>query len=481
MLDNIDKLFKKVLVNFDGKNNAKQFVNNAYLLAKNLHGEQQRKDGTLYLSHPVEVALILVDLGFDEDVVSAALLHDVVEDCGCDLNRIRKEFNNAVAEMVDCVSAIDKEKYVFDHDDLYEIESFEKASIEEQSFKKLISIGKKNPSGFCIKFADRLHNLRTIDCFEYSKQLEKVKETEKWIIPIAKVLNTEYFYRSLENECFKIKNKFKGKEFLEQYSNYHKVNAQNIDNLQIKLQEIFSNTCIKNIKIKNVREYKVFDDICNLIKNTNISKVSQGQILKVTNYNIYLLYKNKKFNEIIGEVLTTLKNNLKDIHILDAKIGTFTKKPYFQLEDRCKNKYNLYVMSTSEYQLQRNGTLDKQALDFIDEENADILDVELIKVKTRSGEVKYIQKGSTVLDFAFKIHREIGFGFKYAIINNSKTKSPPYTKLYEGDQVEVIVDKNSSGEIINLAEMKWLAYVNTDFAKKALIRYLESKYVKKYN
>ena len=54
-----------------------------------------------------------------------------------------------------------------------------------------------------IKFADRLHNLSTIESFEYSKQLEKVKETEKWIIPIAKILNAEYFYRAIKNECFK--------------------------------------------------------------------------------------------------------------------------------------------------------------------------------------------------------------------------------------------------------------------------------------
>ena len=81
------------------------------------------------------------------------------------------------------------------------------------------------------------------------------------------------------------------------------------------------------------------------------------------------------------------------------------------------------------------------------------------------------------MDFAFKIHKDIGFGFKYAIINNSKTKSPPYTKLYEGDKVEIIVDKNSKGEIKNNAELRWLAYVNTDFAKKNLIKEF-SKYIK---
>ena len=131
-------------------------------------------------------------------------------------------------------------------------------------------------------------------------------------------------------------------------------------------------------------------------------------------------------------------------------------------------------MSMTDYQLLRNGTLDGQDNELLDEDNIDSLDVELIKVATRSGETKFIPKGSTVLDFAFKIHKDIGFGFKYAIVNNSKTKSPPYTKLYEGDKVEIVVDKSSNGNIKNNAELRWLAYVNTDFAKKNLIKRFEN-------
>ena len=115
MFKEIDEIFNKILCSFEGKPDSIQLITKAYNFAKNLHGEQKRKDGTLYLSHPVEVALILADLGFDEDVVSAALLHDIVEDCNCDLQTIKTEFNNDVAEMVDCVSAIDKEKFVFNY------------------------------------------------------------------------------------------------------------------------------------------------------------------------------------------------------------------------------------------------------------------------------------------------------------------------------------------------------------------------------
>lgn len=475
MLVEIDERFKNIKSIFEVNNASTDLICKAYDLAKFLHKDQRRKDGKFYISHPVEVALILARLNFDENVICAALLHDVVEDCGYTLEQIKKEFNSVVAEMVDCVSAIDEAKFVFDENDIFEDRNFEKASIEEQSFKKLIAIGKKNPLGFCIKFADRLHNLRTIDCFPFSKQLEKVKETERWIIPIAKVLNAEYFYRAIINECFKIKHLIDGKTYFEHYNSYHSSNAKNIEELETKLNRIFANEPVSAIKIKNIREYKVYEHLEEIFKNLNIGKVSQGQILKVANYDIYLLYENKEHGDVVGNIINILNKRLKDVRIIDARIGSFTQHPYYQLEDKFKNKYNLYIESVAEYVKHRNGTLDGQNTDLLDDDNIDNLAVDLIKVKTRSDEVKFISKDSTVLDFAFKIHKDIGFGFKYAIVNNSKTKSPPYTKIYEGDRVEIVVEKDDNGEIINNAQLKWFAYVNTDFAKKVLIKYFEKQ------
>ena len=438
-----------------------------------MHKNQKRKDGTPYISHPVEVALILAKLDFDQNVIAGALLHDTIEDCGYTRKEMIADFNETVFKLVDCVSAIDKTKYVFDKENLYEDPEFVKSSAEEQTFKKLITLGKENPCGFAIKFADRLHNLRTIAIFEYSKQLEKVRETEKWVLPIAKALKSEYFYRAIKNECFKIENQQIIKPFLEHYTIYHNSNQKNIEDLNYKFKVIFANSSIKTIKIKNVREYKVFEDLTRLYKKVDLSKISQGQILKVANYNIFMLYQGVSHKKAITEVinLLQLKTNLK---IIDTKIGGFTGKMYMVVEDEFKNKYNIYVLTENEHTIVKVGTADGRNLDRIDEENINELDVDLIKVKTRSSEVKYIAKGSTVLDFAFKIHRDIGFSFKYAIVNDSKTKLPPYTKLNEGDKVEIITEKDENGNAKNNAQLKWLAYVNTELAKRVLIKYFES-------
>lgn len=473
MID-IDKRYLEIRKFFLDDENSLRLLDKVYNTAKELHSGQFRKDGTPYISHPVEVAYILASLEFNVDVVCGALLHDVVEDCGYSIQQIKDNFNKNIAEMVDAVSAIDKTKYIFDEDEIYEDANFVKSSIEEQTFKKLIAIGKKNPMGFAIKFADRLHNLRTIDCFDYNKQLEKVRESEKWIIPIAEKLNSELFFRQIRNECFKIINKDNAKGFLENYKVYHLYNEKNIELLKNNLNEAFASTCIKEIKIHNIREYKVFSDLQEIFPKDDVGKVSQGQILKVANYNIYCLYHKENFKNALNVVFFIINKKLYDkIKIIDVKIGSFTHKVYFQLEDNFRNKYNLYIMSKIDYRTQKIGKLESQAKDFIDDEDINNLATKYINVKTRSGEVFFIPENSTVLDFAFKLHQEFGFGFKYAIVNDTKTKQPPYTKLNDGDKVEIFVERDFDGNIKNVAQIKWFAYVNTELAKKKLIKFFE--------
>ena len=284
MFEEIDKRFDYLLSLQTKKNADTEIITRAYNKAKELHFYQKRKDGTPYLMHPVEVAIILAELGFDEDTICGALLHDTIEDCGYTIEEMIIDFNKNIAEMVDSVSAIDKTKYIYDHSEIYEDPNFVKSSAEEQTFKKLISLGKKNPLGFCIKFADRLYNLRTIDSFAYPKQLEKVRETEKWVLPIAKALKAEYFYIQIKNECFKIVHRQDGLNYLEQYQTYHTSNAKHIADVTFTLKELFSEDNIKDILIDTLSERKVFDELTILNKNIKIKDISQRQLMKVPNY-----------------------------------------------------------------------------------------------------------------------------------------------------------------------------------------------------
>lgn len=476
-------MFKEIDARFDyllsllAKNNLNdELVIKAYNKAKELHYYQKRKDGSPYLMHPLEVAIILAELDFDEDAICGALLHDTVEDCDYTIEQMTLDFNKNIAQMVDCVSAIDKTKYIYDHTEIFEDPNFIKSSAEEQTFKKLITIGKQNPLGFCIKFADRLHNLRSISPFKYAKQLEKVKETEKWVLPIAKALKAEYFYIQIKNECFKIVHQKDGIDYLEQYSTYHSSNEKHIENVKHMLKELFSEDNIKDVIFDTLSERKVFDQLVHLNKNIKITDISQGQLIKVPNYVMYIIYDDAFDRSVmINKVLAKLNKIAEGLHIVDAQIGSFSDFPYFVVRDNIKNYFRLYILSHQSYVKLRIGTLDGSLNNNIDEDNINNMEQGQIRVKTRSNEIKQMPKFSTALDFAFKIHKDIGFSFDYAIINDSKTKCPPYTKLNENDKVEIIVSKDENGKLINNANLKWFAYVNTEYAKKVLIKYFEEK------
>ena len=118
MFDEIDKRFDCVIEIAKSNDLPLDIIRKAYEKAKELHKYQKRKDGTPYLIHPVEVALILAKLDFDENVIAGALLHDTIEDCGYTEQDIKKDFNETIFSLVDCVSAIDKTKYVLDENNI---------------------------------------------------------------------------------------------------------------------------------------------------------------------------------------------------------------------------------------------------------------------------------------------------------------------------------------------------------------------------
>ena len=261
---------------------------------------------------------------------------------------------------------------------------------------------------------------------------------------------------------------------------YQQNNLANCEYIVNTLKELFLDKIIKYVEFDEVKEFGVYENLQADKKITAVSKVFPDQIMCVPNFNIYLLYSDSNYGELLKQITNIIENRLNStLQIIDVKFDNIRNYTYFVLKDEFYNKYNLYIMNLSDYVEQQSGAVSDEINDIFDNDELDDLESDLIKVKTRSGEVKYIQRGSTVLDFAFKIHKDIGFGFKYAKINDSKTQNPPYTKLLENDTIEIIVDKNSDGTIKQNAQIKWFAYVQTELAKKCLVKHFESKYTLK--
>ena len=451
----------------------------AYKTAKELHKDQFRKSGEPYIIHPMQVTEILNRLDFDINVLCAALLHDTAEDCNYSIDQMREDFNPAIAKIVDAVTAIELDLDKYSEDD------FPKYLAESQTYHKLISIGKENLFAFYIKFADRVNNLRTLDSFPRYKQLEKITETEKWILPIVHILKSWWFERQISNLCFLSRfkpelenfNKIYNKFFLYNSKNFEELQSNFTNSLTMYLKKTKQSNDLHKISIKPCTELETYNIVSETMHTKSITEVKQSYLNKFAITKLYITINSntsqKELNDFIFKFLTTEKNNL-EVSITGYGIEPFTNKNYIIITDKYRNKYQLFVFNLKDYLKYRNGTVAGIDLNFIDE-NSENISTNYITVRTRSDEKIIMPEGSTVLDFAFKIHKDFGFSVKHAFINDSPIKSPIYRRLADNDKINLVLEKDKDGHCKNISQIRWIMYAKTESAQKKLVRYFESQ------
>src|SRR5207244_2540787 len=160
----------------------------AYEVAEQMHGEQRRRSGDLYITHPLAVATILAELGMDTTTLVAALLHDTVEDTAYTLEDVREEFGEDVEHLVDGVTKLDKIKYG--------------EAAEAETIRKMVVAMARDPRVLVIKLADRLHNMRTLRFLPPEKQERKARETLEVLAPLAHRLGMNTIKWELEELAF---------------------------------------------------------------------------------------------------------------------------------------------------------------------------------------------------------------------------------------------------------------------------------------
>ncbi|MDB5808334.1 MAG: (p)ppGpp synthetase SpoT/RelA, partial [Betaproteobacteria bacterium] len=165
-------------------------VETAYHFSEAAHTGQFRASGDPYISHPLAVANILAQLHLDSQALSAALLHDVVEDTAVTKSEISKKFGKPVADLVDGVSKLDR----------IEFETHEEAQAE--NFRKMLLAMARDVRVILIKLADRLHNMRTLDAVPAAKRTRIARETLDIYAPIANRLGLNSIYQELEDLGF---------------------------------------------------------------------------------------------------------------------------------------------------------------------------------------------------------------------------------------------------------------------------------------
>ncbi len=446
----------------------------AFWMASEAHGDTRRKTGEPYITHPLRVARDLAEAGHESDMVVAAILHDVVEDCDIPLKVIEDKFSNKIADIVDAVTKVNRQ--------LAPYEDIEKHDLDELSDEKFLREIQSNQKAAYIKCADRIDNLRTISCFPEYKQKNKANHTRCIIIPVAKALHMHKVANTLGDLCLAIEAPNRYAQIKDTYQDILEKNKDTLygeDGVIETVKRIFKSDSRHSGNVVDVLvEAWNVDGIYQLISpqmdhDNDVKEAFNKETVELFHFhivvkdtcmqgaeNVFFAFYNKLHGcEYRFTVIDRCENDYETYYILKDKFG---------------NRYRVYLASQHDHAVFMYGRLLDQSL-FPKEPDLKFEAKEKIKVFKKDGSEMWIAKGATVLDFAFAINPNVGLCAKYAHINRSASQTPIYTVLNMGDTVEIVSDHDKHNQDLDQvhATIRWFEYLKTPSAVKSLSRWLE--------
>ena len=456
-----------------------ELIGRAYDKAKEMHEGQLRKSGEPYLIHPLAVAEILADLGMDEDTIVAGLMHDVVEDTPYTSEELREEFGEEVELLVDGVTKLGSLKF----------ESKEQRQAE--NLRKMFLAMSKDIRVLIIKLADRLHNMRTINYMTEQKMIDKCKETLEIYAPLAarlgiyamkfeledialKYLDPEAYYGLVEKVSERKEKREDAirqvideiKEALEDlhihydimgrskhcYSIYKKMKYQHK-----QLDEIFDLTAVRII-VENVRDCYAVLGIVHTLWTPIPGRFKD--YIAMPKPNMY----QSLHTTVIGDTGNPFEIQIRtyEMHKI-AEYGIAAHWKYKEGITHDKEEVKLaWLRQTLEWQKDMN-----DPKEFMETLKVDLFASQVF-VFTPQGDVIELPAGSTPLDFAFKIHSDIGCKCVGAKVNG-KMVTIDHT-LENGNIVEIVTSPNAAGPSID-----WLKIAKSSTARNKIRQWLKKE------
>ncbi len=447
-------------------------ITRAYQYSKDAHQGQKRASGEEYFTHPCAVAKILVDLGLDAATISAAFLHDVIEDTPVSEGDIKKEFGDEILQLVQGVTKLEK------------IEFHSKEEEQAENFRKIFVAMAKDIRVIIIKLADRLHNMRSLNFLSTERQLRMAQETIDIYAPLAGRLGISKIKCELEDLSLK----YLDPEMYEYLIvNINQKLAERNEMVNIFVTEISQILQDSNIDGDVYGRAKHFYSIYRKMKNQNksLDQIYDLTAVRVIVNSIEECYEifgkiHHKWRPIPGRIkdyIATPKANMyQSLHttvvtnfgqIFEVQIRTFemNRAAEFGIAAHWKYKENIKDTEDSDFEkrltwirevMEWQGGL-KDSKEFLNTLKGDIYDSEVL-VFTPNGDVKSLPKDATPLDFAYSIHSAIGNKCVGAKVNGKMV--PLNSTLAVGDMVEIITSKTSKGP-----SWDWLKIVKSSSAR----------------
>ena len=448
----------------------------AYEMADKLHKGQIRQSGEAYISHPLNVCYILADMNADTDTLCAALLHDTLEDSDITKEEIAKEFNVDVANLVDGVTKLAKMNF---------------STKQEQNLantRKIITGITDDVRIIIIKLADRLHNMRTLMFKSPYKQKENALETMDIFVPLAYYIGAYRLKSELEDLSFYYLMPDEYERFEENKQKLEEDSNSCLHEMLYKIESMLNDRNIPNeIKVRTKNIYGIYKRLKEGSKLSDIHDLFALKVMvdEVENCykSLYLVHKeyhpiNNKFKDYICNPKTNMYRSLHttvfapddrlvqvQLRTFDMdKVASFGLATYWDInnnnarsimQEELRKRYQFFTSLKEIDEMFNDNEL------FVKQVKEELFS-EKVYVYTPKGDVIELPKGSTLIDFAYRI--DVGNIMISAKVNDRDV--PVDYVLQNKDRVKIIVDELTYGP-----REEWASKVQTSSAKKKILEF----------
>lgn len=472
----------KKILEHSGNSYDMELITKAYKLAEESHGDQRRVSGIPYILHPTSVACILAELGMDTESICGALLHDVVEDTPVMLDEIVKGFGKDVAKLIDGVTKISKIPYST------------REQQQAENIRKMLIAMADDIRVIIIKLADRLHNMRTMDCMPEQKRRDKSLENMQVFAPIAHRLGIKTVKDELEDRSLQYLDPIGYKEIEDALLMNEEGRDKFIESIK---EQILEKT--KSI-IKNVYISGRVKSINSIYRKTFMQGKTIDQIFDVFAVRVIVDTVPDCYNVlgVVHDIFKPIPNRFKDyismpkpnmyqsLHttVLDNKAIPFevqirTWEMHYTAEygiaAHWKYKLGMNGKNKEDKLSQNIQRVKKMILDQLETEDATDIAKNIrndfeendVYVFTPKGDVINLPRGSTPIDLAYIIHTQVGHRMVGAKVNGKII--PIDYKLKTGEICEIITQKEEH------PNKSWIDICKTASAKSKIRQWYKNE------
>ncbi len=459
-------------------------IERAYRFAEKKHEGQFRKSGDPYISHCLGVADILAELQVGPQTICAGLLHDTIEDTGTSREEIEQEFGKEIGNLVEALTKVTR------------LSDYKNVEFTAENHRKIFVAMAKDVRAIIVKLADRLHNMRTLQFQPEEKQRRISKETLEVYAPIAHRLGLYKIQTELEELSLFYSEPEKYRTIEQKVETVYQDARSGLDKLKRELERILAPThipfkildrvkSIYSIYKKMYIKHYTFDQIYDIMALRVITETEQNcyEILGYVHANFkpvpgrfkdYIAMPKPNMYQSLHTTVVTDTGHFFEIQIRTEKMDETAEggvaahwrykegSPYDPKKEQVEIENQLhwfkdFVSMTDEDEKGQT------AKDYVETLSHDIFDAN-VYIFTPKGNVICLPNGATPIDFAYRIHSDIGEHLVGAKVNNILV--PISTPLKTGDIVEVITGKNAS------PNSEWLNIAKTNFARNKIRKYL---------